>query len=223
MQQQGKPVIGITVDIDGDDLRVKHDYPEAVLKASGIPVLIPPVGNPFSYAKMIDGLIISGGGDIDPSYYRETLIAQLKLVTRRRSDFEIALLKEVMDQLRPVFGICYGMQLINVALGGSLYQDIGLQRPSEIDHTKGSHPVVIEKNNFFKEGEYIVNSTHHQAVKELGAGLTGFAFAPDMLLEAFSMKGYPFLVGLQWHPERLMDEGLSIHIFQSFIKATEKK
>lgn len=220
---ESKPVIGITIDIEGEYLRVKHHYPEAVIKASGIPVLISPVDDPVSYVEKIDGLILSGGGDLEPSYYGETMITKLKPVQRQRSDFEISLLKEIMKQHKPVLAICYGMQLINVALGGSLYQDIGLQFSSEIDHTKGSHQVVIEKNRFFKEGKYRVNSTHHQAVKKLGTGLVGFAFSPDKLIEAFSMKEYPFLVGVQWHPERLMHESLSSGLFLSFVNATNKR
>lgn len=220
---EGSPVIGITVDIEGEYLRVKHYYSEAVIRVFGIPLLIPPVGDPLSYAEKIDGLLISGGRDVDPSYYGEAMMPQVKPVPRQRSNFEIALLREIIKRHKPVLGICYGMQVINVALGGSLYQDIASQFPTEIDHAKDSHTVVIGKNRFLKEGEYRVNSTHHQAVRELGAGLVDFVFSPDKLKEAFYLEGYPFLVGVQWHPERLMNESLSSDLFHSFMSASRKK
>lgn len=217
------PIIGITVSVEDEYLRLKHHYPDAIIEVSGIPLLIPPAGNPPSYVEEIDGLLIPGGGDIDPFYYREAMMPQVKAVPRRRSDFEIALLKEMVNHQKPVFGICYGMQLINVAFGGTLYQDITSQVSSKINHTKDSHTVVIGRNRFLKEGEYSVNSTHHQAVKELGAGLIGFAISPDKLIEAFYMEGYPFLIGVQWHPERLMDDSLSLALFNSFVSASKEK
>jgi putative glutamine amidotransferase len=146
----------------------------------------------------------------------------VKLVPRERSDFEISLLKEMIRHKKPVFGICYGMQLINVALGGTLYQDIESQLSSDINHRKGYHKIVIQENRFIQEGEFSVNSTHHQAIKELGAGLVDFVFSPDKLIEAFYRKDYPFLVGVQWHPERLLDDNLSLALFYSFIGASKR-
>ncbi len=213
------PIIGITTDIEGEYLKIKHYYCDAILEAGGIPILIPPIGGPNRYAKIINGLLIPGGHDLDPSYYHEKMLPQVKPVSRRRSDFEISLLKEVVGLRKPVLGICYGMQLINVVFGGSLYQDIDSQMSVEINHKKGYHIIVITENRFLKKGTFSVNSTHHQAIKKPGSGLSTFAFSKDNLIEAFYKEDYNFLIGVQWHPERILKDELSLGLFKSFVKA----
>jgi putative glutamine amidotransferase len=215
---EDNPVIGVTTDLEGEYLKLKHFYSSAIIKADGIPILIPPAGNTMSYSERIDALLIPGGNDIDPFYYHEVMMPQVKPVPRQRSDFEISLLRVMLNHRKPVLGICYGMQLINVAFGGTIYQDIDSEVQSEINHRNSHHMVEIENNSFLKKGKFDVNSSHHQAVRELGAGLIGFAFSPDKLIEAFYGEGYPFLVGVQWHPERLMDDSLSLALFYSFIE-----
>ena len=214
------PIIGITTDIDNEYVRLKHHYCEAITGAGGIPILIPSVGNALQYGDMIDALLISGGNDLDPFYYREEVSPRVKLVPRKRSDFEFALLDEVLRLRKPVLGICYGMQLISVYFGGTLYQDLALQGSVEISHENGYHLIMISENRFFEEDTCSVNSSHHQAIKQLGKGLSACAHSPDRLIEAFYKEDYPFLVGTQWHPERMHENDLSTHIFQLFVGAS---
>ena len=215
------PVIGITTDIAVEYLRIKRHYVDAILKSGGVPMLLPPAGNPYIYAEKVDGLLIPGGDDLDPSYYNEERLPEVKLVSKERSGFEIALLKEMMKLRKPVLGICYGMQLINAAFGGTLYQDIESQLKVAINHKTDYHIIVITENRFLREGRFSVNSTHHQAIKEPGSGLSIIARSPDNLIEAFCREDYPFLIGIQWHPERQSEEELSVDIFDSFVKAAD--
>jgi putative glutamine amidotransferase len=214
-----KPIIGITTDIDGDYLRLKKNYCDAVEEGGGIPLLLPPVVDSEPYAALMHGLLIPGGADLDPAYYHEDMQVHVTPVSRVRSDFEMELLRKVLNMNKPVLGICYGMQLLNVFFGGTLYQDISTQLPVALNHKNDYHMVVITENRLLMEGTFSVNSSHHQAVRTMGKGLSAIAYSEDQIIEAFCKEDHHFLVGVQWHPERMQKDNLSLHIFHSFINA----
>jgi putative glutamine amidotransferase len=213
-----RPIIGITADIEDNRFKLNRDYAAAVEKAGACPVLLAPSRNAADIASRIDGFLIPGGSDLHPSYYTENVNYEIKIVERDRSGFEFTIIHEIIKLRKPVLGICYGMQLINVAFGGSLYQDIRQQVPSAIEHREGRHTIKIDDNKLIDRGEFKVNSSHHQAVKVIGQGLNAIAFSPDGIIEAISSGDYPFLLGVQWHPERLQDS-LSEKIFRAFAEA----
>ncbi|MBA4348900.1 MAG: gamma-glutamyl-gamma-aminobutyrate hydrolase [Thermodesulfovibrio sp.] len=220
-----KPIIGITSDMDEDFFKLRQDYVSAIVNAGGMPVIIPPLMESVnSMAGFINGLLLSGGRDLLPKYYGEEISVPhecMKFVDEERSDFEFALLCEVIRRQKPVLGICYGMQLINVALGGTLYQDIGYQIPNALDHKEGLHNIQTNQSLTsivnLQPSVISVNSSHHQAIKSSGKGLKVFAVSDDGVIEGFYKWDYPFLVGVQWHPERSYDK-LSLMLFESFIR-----
>jgi len=213
-----RPLIGITMDADGEFFKLRRQYVEAVRKAGGIPLLIPCTGAAEGLADAVDGLLIPGGDDIAPKLYGEPVRTKIKLVPEEKTDLEINLIHEIIKLRKPLLGICYGMQVINTALGGRLHQDIKAAGKRDIDHRK-DHEVDIKKGSPLTPGMHTVNSSHHQAVKTLGAGLDVLATSPDGLIEAFWMKDYPFLIGVQWHPERL-SIGLSSELFGLFVRTS---
>ena len=232
------PIIAITAKTE--ELRgrpqttIPDTYAKAVEEAGGIPLIIPILDkreNIASIARIAQGFIFSGGDDIHPRYYGEKLLLPVELSPDERTDFEIALFREAIGLQKPILGICLGTQLINVALGGSLYQDIPTQIPNSLNH-RGVHTVAIKEgtllhrifgDNNLNPGshEIPVTSAHHQAVKTPGKGLTPSALSPDGVIEAIEMTDYPFLVGVQWHPEREPDNNQTRRLFKAFVEAAK--
>jgi len=223
-----QPMIGITCDLDpgtgreprtpGRKAHVLYDdYVHAVLASGGLPVLLPAVSSDEcrgAYVQHLHGLLIPGSPtDVDPWRYGEEPHARLGPVNPVRTDFEIQMVRLALMRELPVFGICGGSQVLNVALGGSLYQDILAQlakaykhsgapeRAHTIDIVPGTHLAAILGTQ-----EMRVNSLHHQAVKAPGHGLIISASARDGVIEAVEMVDQPFVIGVQWHPERLYAE-----------------
>jgi putative glutamine amidotransferase len=212
----------------------QNDYIRALLKAGFQReeiVVLPPGSEPEG---RFDGVVLGGGLDVDPARYgRETRPdANVELDPKRDSTDFAAFEKARRDDV-PVLGICRGMQLVNVALGGTLHQDIPSERPSEITHEvpgqdreRRDHKVVVKPGTRLSEiaraDEIEVNSRHHQAVERLAPGIEISAVAPDGLVEAFESAS-PWILAVQWHPENLVDDAASRRLFAEFARAVRER
>ncbi len=225
MTKRRPPVIGISADFAEGNTTAKTEpilflaqrYYRAVERAGAIPLILPPLAaaNAIQRSiKLLDGLIISGGGfDIHPSYYGERPMRQLGAIKARRTEFELELTAAALKNNLPILGICGGEQALNVALGGSLYQDIAAQVANARDHEQNDttghvgHRVQIPEGTYLravvKRASLLVNTTHHQAVKQLGKGLIVNAIADDGIIEGIESTRHAFVIGVQWHPEVL--------------------
>jgi putative glutamine amidotransferase len=234
-----KPVIGVTMSYDAEQRRIRigEEYINAVLEAGGIPILLPSVAqcdSPEAYLDRIDGLLLSGGGDIVPEEYGETLIENLDNpleATPERDAFELPLTRLAIQRGVPILGICRGIQIICVACGGTLYQDYGLDanRTTVVKHTyavpETMHEVTVAKGSKLYGivgGERIeVNSSHHQTVKDVPNGFRVVARADDGSVEAMELteRSDYFLLGVQWHPERMIGYSQEAReVLEAFVK-----
>lgn len=193
-------------------------YIRAVEEAGGSAEFVLPSYGSERVLQRFNGLLIPGGKDIHPLLYNEQLRFPIRREDEDRTSFEILLVREAVRRGNAVLGICYGMQLINVAFGGTLIQDIAGEFPDSPGHDGCSHMVLVRRNPFVKDGEYEVNSSHHQAVKGLAPGMSCFATACDGIPEAIYRPTSFFVAGVQWHPER-MTGGISAALFRSFLEA----
>lgn len=219
-----KPVIGITTTQEDKNNRQELDieYIAAAVEGGGLPVMLPTVGGSElcrEYIDMIDGLLLSGGQDILPNQYGEESIDDFELnwnMTPERDAFEMELTRIAIARQMPILGICRGLQMLAVANGGILYQDINLQVPREnpIRHYQkspfwyASHKVKIKSgsvlSDIFQSDHLETNSCHHQSVKTLPDGYAVTAFSADGIVEAIENTAHNFTLGIQWHPERLL-------------------
>jgi putative glutamine amidotransferase len=234
-----KPLIGITMNHEAQPARdlniLDQDYGKAVFQAGGLPVPILGV-EPFipDLVKHLDGFMFTGGDDIDPRFYKEKPVAGAGIRTSsdKRTRFEIELFKAVIKAKKPVLAICHGAQLVNVALGGKLYQDIGLQVPSPIQHDashageKVFHDIDIFEGTLLSRimgGSRIsVRSAHHQSVKNPGKGLHLSAVSHDRVIEALEPRTKNFLLAIQWHPEKTLNDRYTKKLFKAFVNASRK-
>ena len=216
-------------------LTLPYRYVSAIERAGGIPVVLPNVtAKSTRYLSFLDGLVLSGGDfDIHPRYYGVKAIRQLGTIKARRTEFELGIAVGAMNCDLPVLGICGGAQAINVALGGTLFQDIATELGSSADkhtskNTNGGHAVRIEPvSKLFKiirRQHITVNTSHHQAVKGLGRGLIVNALANDGVIEGIESTRHTFVLGVQWHPEVLAPrQSTQRRLFSSFIKHCKRR
>lgn len=230
-----KPIIGITTEIKEDGCYMMPPvYANAIIQAGGIPILIPllPEEDIEELSKRLDGLFVTGGEDIDPSYYNEVPHVHLKQITPQLDEMEYKLIQKMLDLDKPYIGVCRGLHMLNIVRGGSLYQSIHSQREEPVmQHlqkairTHRSHPVKLVKDSrlysLLQEEEFRVNSFHHQAVHEVGKGLNIIAKATDGIIECVESKDHRFVFGFQWHPEEFAVNGdePSKRIFKAYIDA----
>jgi putative glutamine amidotransferase len=218
-----KPIIGISSNftvhfelpnLTYDRLFVNYAYANSIIAAGGIPIVLPIIDNAsdiYRQVEAIDGLLLTGGQDVSPLLYGEEPDVKLENTYPRRDAFEFQLLHAVYQLKKPILGICRGLQLINVAFKGTLYQDVSLRPDTHVKHCQNylvdepTHTIHVSPDtvlhSIFEKDRILVNSWHHQCVKELADGFTCSATAKDGLVEAFEKMDNSFLLAVQWHPE----------------------
>ena len=218
-----KPIIGLVggVIIDQGGLfpgyersYVNSDYVRAVVEAGGVPLILPPILDREAIRgqlECVDAIIISGGIDVNPLVYGEEPMDKLGQIQPLRDEFDLAVIKEIITLKKPVLGICRGLQILNVAFGGTLYQDLSYNEDAYIKHVQNTAPDVPGHTVDIVEGTKLfdllgakttTNSFHHQAIKDLGNGFKVSARAKDGVIEGIEREdGY--VVALQWHPEMM--------------------
>jgi putative glutamine amidotransferase len=214
-----------------------HDYEESVRRAGGEPILLDRAAHrPADVVQMVDGVLLAGGGDVLPSMYGETTHPTFGAAEEGRDEYEIDLVRLALDQDLPLFAICRGIQVLNVARRGTLIQDI----PSEVTRAEPhdireprvaiAHDVWVTSGSLLErlmrervDDESVpVNSRHHQAVKNVGDGLVVSATAPDGVIEAVEDPSRRFCLGVQWHPENFYRTGEFSPLFEAFVASARR-
>jgi putative glutamine amidotransferase len=234
------PAIGITsrtlpASMGPSRIGQNETYLRALVTAGAVPVLLPQLTERSRLRRlfdMLDGLLLPGGGDIDPARYGEARHEKCGPISPELDEVELTLARWAVDEEKPVLAICRGIQVLNVALGGTLYQDIAAQIPGGEEHVKClrgprdflAHTAAITADSrlagIVGATSLPVNSLHHQAVKDVGHGLAVVARTPDTLIEALEVPAHPFAIGVQWHPEELVDrDAHSQKLFDAFVVA----
>ena len=237
-----RPLIGVTTSIsvnaNPERAFVNSSYIRAVQNAGGIPVLLPPplVGEAREELwKRLHALLLTGGADIDPARFGELPHATVYDVSESRDDLEFTVVDSALGAGMPVFAICRGIQVLNVALGGTLIQDVPSEVGTQIAHSQAeprheaTHRVTVSGETKMAEvlgaHDLRVNSFHHQAIKKLGRGLRDVAWADDGVIEAVEMPDARALVlGVQWHPEDLVDhDRAAANLFRALVSAAARR
>lgn len=233
-----RPVIGITCSYDFRENRyfLAEAYVDAVSRAGGMPVILPGIANIQSltpYLKSIQGLVLAGGGDVDPAYFNEEPHPALGEITPDRDRFEIMLVKAAMRKKMPILGICRGIQVLNIACGGTVMQHIPSEIRKPLKHSQlaprshPSHRIFIDGSSRLARISMTavakVNSFHHQAVRVPAPGFIVSARSSDGVIEAIENPKYKFVLGVQWHPECLTGRDRKARLlFKALVDACTK-
>ncbi|HSP21624.1 MAG TPA: gamma-glutamyl-gamma-aminobutyrate hydrolase family protein [Planococcus sp. (in: firmicutes)] len=232
-----KPIIGITAskELGKEQYTIEQADTDAILQAGGLPIMLPHLleeKDIDQIANRIDGLFAAGGYDIDPTLFGEEPHPNLGVIIPSRDAFELALIKKVLELGKPILAVCRGAQILNIAVGGDMYQDISTQKEGDLlQHQQkapkfhGSHFVHIPEGSLLQRlagtTQLKVNSRHHQANRMVPESFLVSGTASDGVIEAIESKEHHFVLGLQWHPENMAiaGDGPSMGIFRGFIEA----
>lgn len=215
---------------------ISNDYVESIIKAGGVPIILPILSDKESIRQQIellDGVLLTGGIDINPLLYNEEPSQKLGFIYPDKDNFDILIVKIALELKKPILAICRGHQILNIALGGTLYQDLSYMDGCYIKHHQqskdgaASHTLTITENSILHKilGDSIIcNSFHHQAIKDLAPGFKSTAYSKDNVIEAIEKYDEEFVVGVQFHPEIMTTYGDNnmLKLFQAFIKASSK-
>ncbi|OGZ17272.1 MAG: hypothetical protein A2494_00355 [Candidatus Lloydbacteria bacterium RIFOXYC12_FULL_46_25] len=229
-----RPLIVTTCSNDAERYFLRRECVTALEQAGGTPLIIAASNTPSiqEICGIMEGLYLTGGDDIHPSFYGEAIAPHyVGTLDMSRDQLERELVIYAVEHHIPIFGICRGMQALNVFLGGALYQDIACEQKKAIEHRLTcadraflAHPIKVKEgtriSNIMGGRDFMVNSIHHQGVKELGKDLIATATSPDGLIEAIELPDHPFTIGVEWHPEELKDDA-SRQLFIEFVNAAK--
>jgi len=233
-----KPIIALTPlwDEEKGSIWMVPEYMQGIEEAGAVPVILPLTSTEAvlkQAASVFDGFLFTGGPDMHPKFYGQEVAEHCGEICDKRDQMEACIFREAVINLKkPALGICRGIQVINIMLGGTLYQDVPTELPSKISHRQGppydvpAHNVrLIPDSPLYKlAGKECleVNSSHHQGINKVAKGLEVMALSDEGLVEAVYMPDHPFLWGVQWHPECSLKYEISRKIFSSFLRAVEK-
>lgn len=209
---------------------LKREYCESIIRAGGIPILLANTLTSSAmkdYVDLIDGLLVSGGYDIHPKYFGQKPHPSITLSAPERDEFEIKIIKLALKKNVPVFGICRGLQVINIAMGGTIFQDLSCAPFKTLKHADPTeigniyHKVKIEKGTILSgiigSDQIEVNSSHHQIIDKTGRKLKAVAHSSDGVIEGLESTDFRFLVAVQWHPEMIPNRLHSKRLFKKFV------
>ncbi|MGI8907369.1 MAG: gamma-glutamyl-gamma-aminobutyrate hydrolase family protein [Candidatus Sumerlaeaceae bacterium] len=237
--KQRKPTIGINLEASGDTtsprFSLSSDYVDAVTSAGGVPLLLPALTSledVSEHVKLCDGFVFTGGRDVNPARFGQPPHAANKLLLPRRENYDFRLIQEVLRARKPFLGVCLGCQQVNVALGGTLVQDIPSETSSTVDHHQGetrhetAHNVHITTRSRLADivgtTTLAVNSIHHQSCGVPGRGVRYTAKSEDGIIEGFEVSGSPFGIAVQWHPEAIRQYPGHLRLYKRLVQSARR-